>query len=205
MRYTCLLLISMLWHREAMFKSKGDTLASSAECRIRTQCLRHQIASWLNARWRTDWAIEDQAKNLNSTARPYDQQALSPLDPTASSLWHLALAIYMFVVNFDALAQASVLESKGDNLSSSVEIVSKTQSQWHARGCTGQLTTRLECTGVNGQVRLWGLVHNYFFCMYTFWIRLAAVSYRGKKVRTTASTAVRSVNKTRDTRNCVQN
>ena len=25
----------------------------------------------------------------------------------------------------------------------------KTQLQWHARGCTGQLTTRLECTGVN--------------------------------------------------------
>ena len=25
----------------------------------------------------------------------------------------------------------------------------KTQLHWHARGCTGQLTTRLECTGVN--------------------------------------------------------
>ena len=34
---------------------------------------------------------------------------------------------------------------------------------------------------------------------------LAAVSYRGKKVRTAASSAVRSVNKSRDTRNCVQN
>ena len=28
-------------------------------------------------------------------------------------------------------------------------IAPKTQLQWHARGCTGQLTTRLECTGVN--------------------------------------------------------
>ena len=47
-------------------------------------------------------------KNLNSTARPYDQQAFSPLDLTASWLSHLALAIYMLVVvNFDALAQAS--------------------------------------------------------------------------------------------------
>ena len=45
-------------------------------------------------------------KNLNSTARPYDQRAFSPLDPTVSWLSHLALAIYMFVVvNFDALAQ----------------------------------------------------------------------------------------------------
>ena len=29
------------------------------------------------------------------------------------------------------------------------EIVSKTQFQWQARGCTGQLTTHLECTGVD--------------------------------------------------------
>ena len=109
-RYTCLLLlISMLWHRQAIFKSKGDKLSSSAECRIRThQGLRHQIASRLNARWQTDWAIEDTAKNLNSTARPYDQRAFGPLDPTAVWHSHLALAIYMFVVvNFGALAQAS--------------------------------------------------------------------------------------------------
>ena len=47
-------------------------------------------------------------KNLNSTARPYDQQAFSPLSLTASWLSHLALAIYMFVVvNFDTVAQAS--------------------------------------------------------------------------------------------------
>ena len=107
--YICLLLlISMLWHRQAIFESKGDKLSSSAECRIRTQGLRHLFASRLNACWQTDWAIEDQAKNLNSTARPYDQQAFSPLDLTASWLSHLALAIYMFVVvNFDALAQAS--------------------------------------------------------------------------------------------------
>ena len=98
----------MLWHRQAIFKSKGDKLCSSAECRIWTRGPRHQIASRLNARWQTHWAIEDQAKNLNSTARPYDQRAFSPLDPTVSWLSHLALAIYIFVVvNFDALAKAS--------------------------------------------------------------------------------------------------
>ena len=103
-----MLLISMLWHRQAIFESTGDKLSSSAESRIRThQGLRHQIASRLNSRWQTDWAIEDQAKNLNSTARPYDPRAFSPLDPTAVWHSHLALAIYMFVVNFDALAQAS--------------------------------------------------------------------------------------------------
>ena len=105
-RYTyLLLLISMLWHRQAIFESKGDKLSSSAEGRIRTQDLRYLFTSRLNACWQTDWAIEDQAKNLNSTARPYDQQAFSPLDLIANWLSHLALAIYIFVVvNFDALA-----------------------------------------------------------------------------------------------------
>ena len=43
--HTYLLLISMLWHRQAIFESKGDKLPSSAECRIRTESLRHQIGS----------------------------------------------------------------------------------------------------------------------------------------------------------------
>ena len=41
----CLLLISMLWHRQAIFESKGDKLSSSAECRILTQGLRHQTVA----------------------------------------------------------------------------------------------------------------------------------------------------------------
>ena len=115
-RYTyLLLLISMLWHRQAIFQSKGDTyihtyihtyifvvvnfdaLAQASDIRIQRRqvvflCwrqdsnpegLRHLFASRLNACWQTDWAIEDQAKNLNSTARPYDQQAYSPPDPAA--------------------------------------------------------------------------------------------------------------------------
>ena len=45
----------------------------------------------------------------------------------------------------------------------------------------------------------------YFFLYVQFWIRLAAESYRGKEVRTVASFAVRSVNKSRDTQHCVQN
>ena len=65
----------------------------------------NRIANRLNGRWQTDWAIEDQAKN--SIARSHDQRAFSPLDPTAGWIWHLALAIYMFIdVNFDARAQA---------------------------------------------------------------------------------------------------
>ena len=100
----------MLWHRQTLFASKGDTLSSSTDCKIRTQGLRHQIASSLNARRQNDWTIEDQAKNLNSSARPYGQRAFNPPDPTASWLSHLALAIYMFVVvNSDTLAQANVI------------------------------------------------------------------------------------------------
>ena len=42
------------------------------------------------------------------------------------------------------------------------------------------------------------------FLYVQFLIRLAVVSYRGKKVRTVASPVVRSVNKPRDSRNCVR-
>ena len=49
------------------------------------------------------------------------------------------------------------------------------------------------------------MVGTYLFQYVQFWIQLAVVSYRGKKVRTVVSPAVRSVNKARDTRNCVQN
>ena len=50
-----------------------------------------------------------------------------------------------------------------------------------------------------------GVRYVIIFLYVQFWIRLAAVSYRGKKVRTVASPAVRSVNKSPDIRNCVQN
>ena len=49
----------------------------------------------------------------------------------------------------------------------------------------------------------WGLWFVTIFLYLQF--RLAAVIYRGKKVRTVASPALRSLNKSRDTRNCVQN
>ena len=81
-RYTyLLLLISMLWHRQAIFKSKGDKLCSSAECRIWTWGLRHQIASRLNARWQTDWAIEDHAKNLELDSPSLWSASIQPTWP----------------------------------------------------------------------------------------------------------------------------
>ena len=50
----------------------------------------------------------------------------------------------------------------------------------------------------------WGSRYVIIFLYVQFWIQLAAVRYHGKKVRTVASPAVRSVNKSRDTPNCVQ-
>ena len=51
----------------------------------------------------------------------------------------------------------------------------------------------------------WVVRYVIIFVYVQLWIRLAAVSYRGKKVRTVASPVVRSVHKSRDIRNCVQN
>ena len=113
------LLISMLWHRQTIFESKGDTLSSSAECRIRTLGLKYQIASSLSARGQTDWAIEDQAKN--PSARPYGQRAFSPLDPTASWLSHLALAKTCLWLISILWHRQTLFKSKGDKLSSSAE------------------------------------------------------------------------------------
>ena len=47
--------------------------------------------------------------------------------------------------------------------------------------------------------------HGFLFLCVQFWIRLAAIHYRNKNVRTVASSAVQSVNKSLDTRNWVQN
>ena len=124
-RYTCLLLlISMLWHRQAIFESKGDKLSSSAESRIRThQDLRHQIASRLNARWQTDWAIEDQAKKLE-----LDSPSLwsASIQPTRSHsrfgirtwLWRYTCLLLLISMLWHRQA---IFESKGDKLSSSAE------------------------------------------------------------------------------------
>ena len=92
-----LLLISMLWHRQAIFESKGDKLSSSAECRIRTQGLRHLFASRLNACWQTDWAIEDQATQLPN-------ENLSLADKVTSTALHLIhilwIETYWKCINF---------------------------------------------------------------------------------------------------------
>ena len=98
-----------------------DALAQASDIRIKRRqvvflcwmydsklvSLKHLITSSLNVHLQTDWAIENQGINFNSTPRLYDERTFSPPDFTANWLSHLALAIYMFVVNVDALAQPS--------------------------------------------------------------------------------------------------
>ena len=67
-----------------MLISKGDKLSSSAECRIRTQKVSwtESPEDWMPADKPTE-LLRIKLKNLNSTARPYDHRAFSPLDTTA--------------------------------------------------------------------------------------------------------------------------
>ena len=78
---------------------------------------------------------------------------------------------------------------------------------FHSRKCNLRvpceiMTILLTIPLLDGQVRRGG--HVIIFLCVQFWIRLAAVSYRDKKVRTVASPAAKSINKLRDTRNWVQ-
>ena len=61
---------------------------------------RRLFASWLNARSQTDWAIEDQAKNLNSTARPYmmsEHSAHLNSLPVGFRTWHIHMHMHTYI------------------------------------------------------------------------------------------------------------
>ena len=133
-RYTCLLLlISMLWLRQAIFESKGDKLSSSAECRIRTQGLRHLFASRLNACWQTNWAMENQAKKT-WTRQPVPMiskhSAHSTSLPVGFRTWFWRYTCLLLLISMLWHRQA-IFESKGDKLSSSAECRIRTQGLRH--------------------------------------------------------------------------
>ena len=157
-RYTyLLLLISMFWHRQAIFKWKGDKLCSSAECRIWTRDPRHQIASRLNARWQTDWAIEDQARNMNSTCPSLWSASIQPTWPHCQLTFAPGSAIYIFVVvNIDAMAQASGIQIEArevvflcwmQDLISGSQTINRQQTE-----CS--LTSRLSYRGSSSKLEL---------------------------------------------------
>ena len=67
-------------------------------CRIWTHDLWNRISSRLNAREQTDWAIEDQAKHLNTIAHSYDQRTFSQLDTFGLGLMlPYILLIYAYI------------------------------------------------------------------------------------------------------------
>ena len=71
---------------------------------------------------RTNWAIEDQAKSLNSIACPYDEKAFSPLVPTPDCILHrLWRYTCSFLLTWLFLHRQAILKSKGDKLFSSAE------------------------------------------------------------------------------------
>ena len=122
-RYTCLLLLtSMLYHRQAIFESKGDKLSSSAEGKIRTQGLRYLFTSRLNACWQTDWAIEDQAKTWTRQPVPMisKHSAHRTSLPVGFRTWLWQYTCLLLFISMLWHRQA-IFESKGDKLSSSAE------------------------------------------------------------------------------------
>ena len=138
-RYTCLLLlISMLWYRQAIFKSKGDKLCSSAESRIWTRGPRHQFASRLNARWQTDWAIEDQAETWTRQPVPKISEHLAHLAPLSVDFrtWLWRYTCFLLLISMLWPRQAT-LKAKGDKLCSSAE------SRIWTRGPRHQFASRL--------------------------------------------------------------
>ena len=89
-RYTYLLLfISMLWHRQAIFESKGDKLSSFAECRIRTQRVSETQSS-------ADWMPADKPTELSRIKlKKLELDSPSLWSATTQPIWphcHLAFA-----------------------------------------------------------------------------------------------------------------
>ena len=84
-RYTfLLLLISMLWHRQAIFESKRDKLFPLLNAGFEHKVSdTYSPADWMPADKPTELS-RIKVKNLNSKARPYDQQAFRQRDLTAS-------------------------------------------------------------------------------------------------------------------------
>ena len=163
--YTCLLLlISMLWHRQAIFKSKGDKLSSSAECRVRTQGLRHLFASRLNACWQTDWAIEIKLKTWTRQPIPMisKHSAHSTSLPVGFRTWLWRYTCLLLLISMLWHRQA-IFESKRDKLSSSAECRIRTQGLRHLFASRLRLNAcwqtdwAIEDQAKNSTAHRWGL------------------------------------------------
>ena len=128
-RYTyLLLLISMLWHRQAIFESKGDKLSSSAESRIRTRGSRHLFASRLNAADKPTELSRIKLKTWTRQPVPMISEHSAHLTPLSVDfrtwLWRYT---YLLLLISMLWHRQAIFESKGDKLSSSAESRIRTQ------------------------------------------------------------------------------
>ena len=81
-----LLLISMLWHRQAIFESKGDKLSSSAESRIRTQRVSETQSP-------ADWKPADKPTELSRIKlKTWTRQPVPMISKHSAHLTHCHLA-----------------------------------------------------------------------------------------------------------------
>ena len=138
----------MLWHRQAIFESKGDKLSSSAESRIRTQGVyeTQSSADWMPAEKPTELS-RIKLKNLNSTARPYDQQAFRCRSHMYIYIYiYIQLFLYIYVFNYCLYVLNSCIQ---------FIIILHTAPRWQRQVCqtlTSQQSPDLALKGV-----LWGV------------------------------------------------
>ena len=178
-RYTyLLLLISMLWHRQAIFKSKGDKLSSSAESRVWTRDPWHLIASRLNACWQTDWVIEDQAKTWTWQPVPMISEHSAHLAPLSVDfrtwLWQYT---YLLLLISMLWHRQAIFKSKGDKLSSSAEGRIWTRDSRH------KIRQQTECSLTN----IHTYIHTYLLLLISMlWHRQSIFKSRGDKLSSSA-------------------
>ena len=128
--HTYLLLISMLWHRQAIFESKGDKLSSSAECKIRTQRVSETQSS-------TDWMPADKPTELSRIKqKTWTRQPVPMISKHSAHLTPLPFGIRTWLWRYTYLLllismlwhRQAIFGSKGDKLSSSAECRIQTQT-----------------------------------------------------------------------------
>ena len=135
-RYTyLLLLISMLWHRQAIFESKGDKLSSSAESRIRTQGVYETQSS-------ADWMPADKPTELSRIKlKTWTRQPVPMISKHSAHLTPLPFGIRTWLWRYTYLLllismlwhRQAIFESKGDKLSSSAESRTRTQGVYETQ------------------------------------------------------------------------
>ena len=167
-----LLLISMLWHRQAIFKSKEDKLSSSAKGRIWTRDPRHIIASRLNACWQTDWAIEDQAKTWTRQPIPMISEHSAHLTPLSVDFRYIHTCLLLLISML--LLRQAIFKSKGDKLCSSAESRIWTRDPRH------QFSSRLNA-------RWQTYIYTYLLLLISMlWHRQAILKSKGDKLSSSA-------------------